>query len=77
MKHGSNERAVQAFEKAATQYRGLRDTVAFQQPPPAGISAVRLIVAVIVVRLLLADGLVDPRDLRQRQLRGLVSRFKY
>ncbi|WP_327004025.1 methyl-accepting chemotaxis protein [Dactylosporangium sp. NBC_01737] len=36
-KNGANETPVRAFEAAATQYRALRDTVVFQQPP-AGVT---------------------------------------
>ncbi|GAB3827045.1 MCP four helix bundle domain-containing protein [Dactylosporangium cerinum] len=35
VKHGHNADVVRAFDKSATQYRGLRDTVAFRQPPPS------------------------------------------
>jgi methyl-accepting chemotaxis protein len=37
-KSGANETPVRAFETAATQYRALRDTVVFQQAPPAGVT---------------------------------------
>jgi methyl-accepting chemotaxis protein len=37
-KHGVNEAAVKEFEAAANQYRGLRDTIVFEQPPRAGVT---------------------------------------